>query len=327
MGGSVEAERALFIKAFGAVEHIQDHVAESQRRPVHRAFHNKGAALRALFEVSADLPATLQVGFLKPGAQYEGFARFSRSQSFAMKDGDLDQRGFAFRLQTGDGPQDILLSNTPISFAEDPIVFLRVATLFVESPQLLAAARLMFAVGPLKGFRILGNLLGAPDRAVAFTSQRYWSRTPFQFGDVAARMFVRPLSEVRRVASRDDPDFLSTDLAQDLHEQSRSFELCAQLFVDEANTPIENSNHLWSETVAPPIVLGVVTLPQQDLSSPDNVTLADEVEHSVSLNPWNTPCLRPLGRTNRARLAAYNRSAAHRGGPTLARPADAPNSA
>ena len=37
------------------------------------------------------------------------------------------------------------------------------------------------------------------------------------------------------------------------------------------------------------------------------------VERSEALSPFNTPCLRPLGRTNRGRIEAYRRSASRRG--------------
>ena len=79
------------------------------------------------------MPAALRAGFLQPGATYPGFGRFSRSQSFRRRDRDLDQRGFAFRLETPDGPQDLLLSNTPNSFARDPVQFLTVAAIFAEN--------------------------------------------------------------------------------------------------------------------------------------------------------------------------------------------------
>jgi Catalase len=310
MGGSPEAERALFDGILPRVERIQDIVAARQRAAVRRTFHNKGLGFRIRFDVDPSLPQALRVGFLQPGASYTGFGRFSRSQSFRGRDGDRDQRGFAFRIETGEGPQDILLSNTPASFARDPVQFMTVATLFAESPLLLAALRVFPAVGLREGFRILRDLLGAPDRSLAFTAQRYWSRTPFEIGQTAARLFVRPMAAARRVAAKDDPDFLTTDLVAELREGSRSFELCAQLFVDEARTPIEDSSRAWDERVAPPIVIGTVVLPQQDLDAPEARELASRVE-KASFSP-KVSRFRPLGRMNRARVPAYDRSAEHR---------------
>jgi hypothetical protein len=312
MGGSPDAERALVDEVLPRVERIQDAVAAKQHADVRRAFHNKGAVVRIRFDVAPDLPDALRVAFLKPGASYKGFGRFSRSQSFRLRDKDRDQRGFAFRIETDAGAQDILLSNTPASFARDPVQFMKVAALFAEHRQLIAAILLFPTVGLREGLRILGDLLKPPDREIAFTSQRYWSRTSFQIGEAAARLFVRPTSEVRRVAIEDDPDYLTTDLVADLRQQSRSFELCAQHFVDEARTPIEDSSRVWDERVAPPVVLGTVTILQQELDSPEARELATRVETLEAFSPIVTPGLRPLGRMNRARVIAYARSADHR---------------
>jgi hypothetical protein len=312
MGGSPDAERGLVAAVLPRVEGIQDTVAAKQHAKVRRAFHNKGTIVRLRFDVGADLPEALRVGFLRPGETYGGFGRFSRSQSFRLRDGDRDQRGFAFRIETPAGPQDLLMSNTPRSFARDPVQFLTVAALFAAHPLPVAALRVLPAVGLREGLRILADLLRMPDRAVAFTSQRYWSRTPFQIGDAAARLFVRPMGPLRRVAAADDPDFLTTDLVADLRRNPRSFEQCAQLFVDEARTPIEDTSRIWDESVAPPIVIGTVTIVQQDLESPEARELAAHVEALEAFSPGVSAGLRPLGRMNRARIPAYARSADHR---------------
>ena len=315
MGGSLEAERELLKGLMPRVTRIQDLVAARQRAPIRRAFHNKGTVVRIHFDVAASLPEGLRIGLLEPGASYPGFGRFSRSQSVRQRDGDPDQRGFAFRIETLAGPQDILCSNTPASFARDPVQFLTVALLFAESPLPVAALRVLPTVGLREGIRILLDLLRAPDRTVAFTAQRYWSRTPFQIGAAAARLFVRPTVAGRRVPKGKDPDFLTTELAADLRERARTFELCAQPFVDELRTPIEDSSKVWEEAVSPPIVLGTVTVLRQDIHSPDARELARRVETGEAFNPAVTQHLRPLGRMNRARTIAYARSAEHRGVP------------
>jgi len=313
LGGSPDAERSMLAEVLPRIEQIQETVSRRQSAQIRRAFHNKGLPIGVRFEVSADLPEALRIGFLRPGAVYEGFGRFSRSQSFRRADGDLDQRGFAFRIETDLGRQDVLLSNTPVSFASDPVIFRVVAAIFVENSLLVPPVKLFRELGPGDAVRVMANLLRPPERRIAFTAQRYWSRTPFQFGDSAARLFVRPEGALRRVGTSGDPDFLTTDLADELRKQPRSFELCAQLFVDEARTPIEDASHVWSEEVAPPIVLGRVILPIQDLDGAAARDLAERVEGAEAFSPWNTPCLRPLGRSNRARREAYRRSAVNRG--------------
>ena len=195
MGGSPEAERRILARALPGIEHIQDVVARRQKTEIRRAFHNKGTVVAIQFDVAPDLPPHLRAPFLEPRASFPGFARFSRSQSVRQRDRDRDQRGFAFRIETPAGAQDILLSNTPTSFARDPVQFLKVTTAFAEGPLALAVVKVILALGVPEGVRVLRDLLRAPDRTISFTTQRYWSRTAFQLGEVAIRLFVRPLAQ------------------------------------------------------------------------------------------------------------------------------------
>lgn len=328
MGGSPDAERAILADVLPSIERIQDIVARRQASSVRRAFHNKGQPLAITYTAAADLPPALQLDYLRPGVTYQGFARFSRSQSFHAKDGDLDQRGFAFRIETDAGPQDILLSNTPVSFARDPVEFLTVARMFVESPKPIAAVRVLLALGLREGVRVLRNLLGAPDRSVPFTRQPYWSRTPYAFGTTAARLVARPLGPPREIADRSSDDYLSNDLAAELAAGPATFELQAIPFLDDARTPIEDASRPWPETEARPVPIGRVTLVRQDLAGPEARALAERVERAEAFSPWTTPGLRPLGRSNRARRAAYGRSARHRGAePSPGAPAAAASAA
>jgi hypothetical protein len=313
MGGDIEAERALLDNAMPSVNRIQDLVAAKQQTAVRRAFHNKGTVVSIRLDVADDLPDPLYIGWLRPGASYQGFGRFSRSQSFRREDLARDQRGFACRIETPDGAQDLLFSNTPASFARDPLQFLKVTTIFAESPLPIAALRVLPAVGLREGLRILRDLLRAPDRRLPFTGQRYWTRTPLELGDVAARFFVRPTDDQARLDDTgDDRDFLTTNLAADLRQRDRALELCAQLFIDEASTPIEDSSRAWDERVSPPIVVATITIPRQHIDTPEATALADRVEQHEAFNPIVTPGFRPLGRMNRARVLAYARSADHR---------------
>jgi len=316
MGGSVGAERALFARIVPQVRRIQEIVARKQGADPRRAFHNKGVAVAVRLDMGAVPPDGPATDFLRPGATYEGFGRFSRSQSFRRPDDERDQRGFALRIQTDVGPQDFLFSNTPASFARDPVQFLKVATIFAESARPVAAVRVVLAHGPREGIRVLLSLLRAPDRRLTFTSQPYWTRGAFQFGDVAARLLVRPTTAPRQVDANDDPDALTSDLRVELRQRPMSFELCAQLFVDERSTPIEDSSRVWPESVAVPVVLGTVVVVQQDLDSVEARDLAGRVEASEAFSPSITPGLRPLGRLNRIRDDAYRASAVRRGATT-----------
>jgi Catalase len=318
IGGSAQAEAARFATVAAEVRAIQDVVARTQAAPPRRAFHNKGDIVRVQFTVARDLPEPLQVGFLQPGAAYDGFGRFSRSQSLQAADGDFDERGFAFRLEIGaelSTIQDFLLSNTPRSFAHDPIQFLRAGLAFAQgSGALGVVVRLVGAVGLIQAARILLQLKReAPDLRCAFTAQSYWSRTPFRCGEAAVKFVLKPaLGGVR--ATGDSPDFLSDQLRDDLARAAQQFTLFIQPFVDASRTPIEDAAVEWLERDSALIAIGTLTLPQQDLRGEAALRFAAATEPAVAFNPWHTVDLQPLGSMNRARRIAYVASAGHRVG-------------
>lgn len=319
LGGSREAEQKILEEILPKVEEIQGIVSGRQDAPVRRGFHNKGTIVRIAFKVVNDLPEHLQVGFLKPGACYEGFGRFSRSQSMFRADESVDQRGFAFRVETDEGPQDFMFSNTPISFAEDPHTFLKGGRIFASSVKPMIPIKLILTFGFKKGIRILKDVLGSPDRSFSFTSQRYWTRVAFQIHEAAASFTVVPDPDQPVKVPTDGPDYLTDALKQELKQGGRKFILGAQFFVSEDKTPIENANQEWKESDSPLVPVGEVILPQQDLDSDEAKTLAERVENTEAFSPWNTRHLHPLGAMNRSRLEAYDRSARGRGGSPLVR--------
>ena len=90
------------------------------------------------------------------------------------------------------------------------------------------------------------------------------------------------------------------------------FELQIQGFVDEARTPIEDPTVAWDDAVSPPLAVARLTLPVQDLSSPEARARHDGIE-KLSFDPWHAPeAFRPLGDINRARSPAYRESTAER---------------
>ena len=96
-----------------------------------RGFHAKGTGVRAKFHINSDIPKHLQVGLFQPDAEYDALVRFSNARGEVLSDLAKDQRGAAIRIKTVQGKelapndyediQDFLMTNTPISFARDPV--------------------------------------------------------------------------------------------------------------------------------------------------------------------------------------------------------------
>ena len=120
--------RSFFSAVMDRVEGIQRAVASQQGKEVRRGFHNKGDGACSYHHADRrgyprSICETPSSGRVPTYGRVWPF--FHAPQSRYGTDSDIDQRGFAFRLDTPDGPQDFLLSNTPVSFAEDPVTFLQ----------------------------------------------------------------------------------------------------------------------------------------------------------------------------------------------------------
>jgi hypothetical protein len=108
-------------------------------------------------------------------------------------------------------------------------------------------------------------------------------------------------------------DYLRRDLVARLRRGDLRFHLAAQFFVDEGRTPIEDASVRWSTSVAPLLTLATLTIPRQDLASPE-ARASETFVDRLSFTPWHcSEAHRPLGNIQRARRAVYEASARHRG--------------
>ncbi len=90
------------------------------------------------------------------------------------------------------------------------------------------------------------------------------------------------------------------------------FELCLQLYVDEKNTPIEDTSIEWTETASPPIPVATLAISARDIDAVEART-AERLVDQLAFNPWyTTDQFRPLGNLNRARKQVYQASSGHR---------------
>jgi catalase len=325
------------------MQRMQDRAREKARKrnpsaALRRGFHAKGIGVRGKFQVRSDIPVHLQVGLFKPGATYEALVRFSNARGEVLGDLSKDQRGIAVRLKTISGEslsagddsdiQDFLLSNTPISFARNPVQFIEVGEIILEGvagviPQLVRK------YGFKEARRILGVFLAPVISFQPLQTNTYWSRTSYKFGDYSIRYLLRPsegmkvlsaveqLSGVLRSLLQGAPqkeDYLREKLREGLHAGEVCFDFCIQLFVDEKRTPVEHAFIEWKESDSPPIPIASLVIPKQDLDA----GLQQEFER-MALNPWNTRDFTPLGLINLARKNVYGASASHRGATVSAR--------
>jgi len=299
---------------------------------VRRGFHAKGTGLRAAFQVNENIPAPLQVGLFQPGAGYSSLVRFSNARGEVLGDLGKDQRGIAIRIKTVSGDtlsprddsnlQDFLMTNTPVSFARNPVQFIEVGEILLGGIARVIP-RLVKRYGFTEARRILGVFLAPILSFKPFQMNTYWSRTSYQFGERAVRFLIRPSagsatwSTTRQITGvlrsfTQGPSgrehYLREKLLEALKTGDLRFDFCVQLFVDEKRTPIEDAYLEWKESDSPPVEIGTLIIPRQDLDP----QLQKEME-LMAFNPWNTKDLLPLGAINLARKKVYDSSASHRG--------------
>jgi hypothetical protein len=326
-GGSAEAERAEFEALARGIMAVQSKVrkrvsSHGVPHAIARAFHAKAtlAVDDAELRFRDDLAEDLQVGFARPGAAYRAIVRFSNASGSAEPDHAPDLRGVALRVEVDDRrSHDLLMTNFPVSHARNARQFVEFAKATAGGglSRIAGLVRLAALFGPGETLRMVRNVTAARSRPVSSVfTETYWSRGAMTWGPtLAVRFLLSPASDTGAAPgpSTTDPAYLSHEAAARLAAGDVRLVLCVQRYVDERATPIEDTAVEWTEAAAPPEPVADLTLHRGDLASLDAQTRARAID-ALAFNPWNTTeDFRPLGNLNRARKAAYDASAAHRG--------------
>ncbi|MFI8993149.1 hypothetical protein [Streptomyces sp. NPDC053542] len=324
-GGSAEAEGLLFERLRADILRVQqkNQRAAKAGSPA-RVFHAvpvlglENARLRFL----DSLPARLSGGYAQPGAAYPVTVRLSSSTGIPRPDAAPDLRGVALRIHAAqDQSHDLLMLNTPASHAADAREFVAFATVMAGAASTAAVAfRFLFvlprAVGWSTANRMRRVLQAATGRKIgSLARETYWSQSPILWADAGpVRYLLRPRDTGTPAPGRvrSDPRYLRTELARRLAQEDVVFELCLQLFVDEARTPVEDASVVWPEDIAPAVPVAVLTIERQDIDSEEAQAVSRRIE-PLAFTPWNTTDMfRPLGNLNRSRKTLYEASSAAR---------------
>jgi hypothetical protein len=341
--GSAALEAARFRQFAEQIRLIQARQTASRDQPVQRGFHAKshGCAYGRL-ELDPERDPRVRHGVFADGkGPWPLWARFSNGVGWQQADDALDARGLALKLMGVPGPkrlpdetgtQDFLLTNSPTPVGANAEEFMR----FAHANAKGTVPGLGFAVGHL------GTAAPALLRTNAIDSMvnaQYWSGGAFHLGaHQAVKLSARPCPGVApRTPDRGNPDYLRADLAAAAAEPGGlCFELLVQLQVDPERTPIENAAVEWTDEVSPPLRVGRLVFPTQDLSDPRRAPFCRQ----LSFNPWHgVAAHQPMGHINRARRFVYDASRDRRQGglepkdfagfdvPVVPEPAVAPASA
>lgn len=292
----------------------------SRRYGKGRAFHRKQiAGLRGELAVPAHLPAAAAQGLFAEPGDYDVLVRLSNGSIVPQADALPDIRGFALSIRgiSGAGAlggqtdrQDFLLINLPSFGFRDSADFAQIVPLAAGGQAQLLAG-LVKQRGPVGGVREAARLTKELGRWFpGFGTATFYSAAPVRWGDYAGKL--RLLPQQHGWDPRANTDWAG-DVERRLQRGPLVYSLQVQLFVDEQRTPIEDGRAVWSEVDAPWLTVAVLTLPQQDPTSPAGQQLAADVA-ADAFDPWAALAEhRPLGEIMRARKIAYYASQQARG--------------
>ncbi len=268
--------------------------------------------LKGKFFVEENLPAELQEGVFQAGASYDTLIRVSNASGKVVSDKKKDFRGFAMKLIGVEGErfsneeshtQDFLLMTHPTMPLGTVKLFHDAVYYSIERSPLLLLLKFLFTG---KGY-ILKEVAKGKKNDTSPLDIRYWSTTPYQFGDRQVKYFLQPTS--KRTSTLPKPltdDYLTKNMANHLAEEEASFDFFVQFFEDEKTTPIEDAGVEWK---TPMRKVGRLVLPKQVIETEERTELAEQ----LSFSPANALLVhKPIGGINRARNEIYKNLSAFR---------------
>jgi catalase len=266
----------------------------------------------ANFAVVRDLPAELQQGLFRSGQVYPARIRFANASE--MDDSKKDFRGISIKLSSvegkslwgSDGTQDFLLNSHPALFAARPADFLSFAEAVRDD------ATWKYFIDPRHFYSLLIVWKGRARIASPFDI-RYWSTTPYRFGDkssVAVKYSVKPCSSTTsELPEKPGEDYLSAAMKSHLQKAEACFDFMVQFQTDPKAMPVEDASVEWDEGMSPFRKLATITIKDQVFQT---APARQECERT-SFNPWQSLAAhQPIGGIDRVRKSVYSELARFR---------------
>jgi len=339
---------------------------DTDRRPVQRDQHPKQhGCVRARFVVGKDLGDGYRQGLFQQERVYDAWIRLSNGGQ--QDDRKPDAHGMAIKLMGVDGPKVLATERDATTqdfvMVDNPTFFLRGALEYGRFSDVLLKAR---GKEPSSVYNILGFFLSGPMRSLATLlllslfrgrfptflrlikfagkrignplTTRYWSTTPYKFGETCMKFsavpaefpegppaegpsddsydaladFLRPAVAAEPVTTRpkgDSPDYLRRLLSRSLALRGAVFLFQVQLFKDDKTTPIDDPTVPWPEDAAPFHTVARIWIPKQVFDTPGRMAFGE----NLSFTPWHAiPALEPLGEINQVRKDVYSKLSALR---------------
>ncbi|MEY4902324.1 MAG: hypothetical protein RLZZ292_139 [Bacteroidota bacterium] len=289
------------------------------RRPVFLRTHG---SIKGTLQILPDIPANLQHGmFAPPFTSHSVYVRYSSDLSDGRPDWKstiglgikiFDVAGEKVVSDDGANTADLLFQNVPFFFvdtARDMCGFTKAS--FEGNGDAWVEANAPNT----------NNLLDAMAKSVfSVLETTVWSVVPFKLGDGNyCKYLARPgISTFVGEFDTVDPDFLAKDLSARMLAGMATLDIFIQprpdaaiydeTYLDE-HFPLDRATVVWDETIAIPIKVATITLPQQDITVAEQATYGDWLSFNIGRVPLANA---PVGTIADARMSVYQTSADYR---------------
>jgi len=353
-------------EAINQIAQASRKLLDTDRRPVQRDQHPKQhACVHARFVVGKDLGDGYRQGLFQHERVYDAWVRLSNGGQ--QDDRKPDAHGMAIKLMGVEGPkvlaterdattQDFVMVDNPTFFLRGALEYGLFSDVLLKAggkePSSLYNILGFFLNGPMRSLATLVLLSLVPGRFVTFLrlikfarkrianplTSRYWSTTPYKFGETCMKFsavpaelpegspadgpsddsydgladFLKPAVASEPVTTRpkgDSPDYLRRALSRSLAVRGAVFLFQVQLFKDDKTTPIDDPTVPWPEDAAPFHTVARIWIPKQVFDTPGRMAFGE----NLSLTPWHAiPAHEPLGEINLVRKDVYSKLSALR---------------
>lgn len=283
---------------------IQDNPTGIMRRDAHPKMHG---VVKAEFIVETNLPPELRVGVFSEPRTFQAWIRFSNQFDTINPDSTRDIRGMAIKLMGVPGEK--LLDAEKYEQTHDFIVISTNVFVTRDVREFDAMIKAMMSSTPAKlwffatHWRVMWNLFKSMKRFANPLQIRYFSTTPYLFGDRAVKYSAIPHVAVPDEIPADPaPDYLRDAMIRQLGNGDALFDFAVQFQTDPDDMPIEDPGKEWSESESPFRKIATIRIFKQEFDGEKQRGFGENLSYS----PWHAlPEHRPLGGINRARKIIY----------------------
>lgn len=282
---------------------------ESKKNYAKREAHSKCLGLlKAEFIVNENLPKEYKIGVFKNPKKYNAFIRISNSSNKVKGDNSKDIKGIAIKLLGVDGEkcesnenstQDFLLINTHImpigtlKLFHDAIYYTTKSNPLIFGGKLLIQGKMGMIIKLIKNMKHETSPLDV----------RYFSTTPYMFGDKVVKYILVPTSTYKsKLPKKLTATYLSENMQNHLKKYEATFDFLIQIQTNENEMPINDASVIWDMKKSKIVKLATIKIPMQIFATKERYKLAE----NLSFSPGHSLIEhRPIGDINEARVKIY----------------------